>query len=370
MPRRIHYSQVHQTVELEPAPGGLFEDYDKLVGRVAEGGGQSLPRRPSGEGAARGARSALGTACPGPRSPIARSTATCARRAADLHRARRRARRRRLRPLDGRLPAARCATSRANTTPTSATTSSTTCSRSSATCSTPGILNLRPDHTGKTNYNRIKGLLGTLIAARWFRKSGARDSGCSSASTAPRRGAGCTSATTRCAPTSLASPGPTTTAPSASSRSRRFRPAAASTRSRTASSPARPSTRCSRRDGCSNGLRRRPRRRADHDPGAPRGPARAPLPRVDQGRRTPPTSASSGLTGSSGCSTARSRPTFAATSSTSGWASTPRRSKTARSSQTDGERIGPDADHRTQRGADRGPEQAERRPSRDGRQRR
>ena len=35
-----------------------------------------------------------------------------------------------------------------------------------------GILNLRPDASGKTNFNRIKGLLGTLIAARWFRKTG------------------------------------------------------------------------------------------------------------------------------------------------------------------------------------------------------
>src|ERR1022692_2911769 len=35
-----------------------------------------------------------------------------------------------------------------------------------------GILNLRPDSSGKTNFNRIKGLLGTLIAARWFRASG------------------------------------------------------------------------------------------------------------------------------------------------------------------------------------------------------
>ena len=35
-----------------------------------------------------------------------------------------------------------------------------------------GILNLRPDASGKTNFNRIKGLLGTLLAARWFRKTG------------------------------------------------------------------------------------------------------------------------------------------------------------------------------------------------------
>ena len=28
-----------------------------------------------------------------------------------------------------------------------------------------GILNLRPDSSGKTNFNRIKGLLGTLIFA-------------------------------------------------------------------------------------------------------------------------------------------------------------------------------------------------------------
>ena len=41
VPRRIHYSTVHRTVELEPASGGLFESYYKLVGRIAEGGGQA-----------------------------------------------------------------------------------------------------------------------------------------------------------------------------------------------------------------------------------------------------------------------------------------------------------------------------------------
>src|SRR5262249_22180196 len=35
-----------------------------------------------------------------------------------------------------------------------------------------GVLNLKPDASGKTNVNRIKGLLGTLIAARWFRNQG------------------------------------------------------------------------------------------------------------------------------------------------------------------------------------------------------
>jgi len=38
-----------------------------------------------------------------------------------------------------------------------------------------GLLCLRPDHSGKTNHNRIKGLLGTLIAARWYRQTGAND---------------------------------------------------------------------------------------------------------------------------------------------------------------------------------------------------
>ncbi len=34
-----------------------------------------------------------------------------------------------------------------------------------------GLLNLKPDKSGKTNHNRVKGLLGTLIAVRWFRRS-------------------------------------------------------------------------------------------------------------------------------------------------------------------------------------------------------
>ena len=41
LPRRIHYSTVRKTVELEPASGGLFESYYKLVGRVAEGSGEA-----------------------------------------------------------------------------------------------------------------------------------------------------------------------------------------------------------------------------------------------------------------------------------------------------------------------------------------
>ena len=55
----------------------------------------------------------------------------------------------------------------------------------------------------------------------------------------------------------------------------------------------------------------------------------------------PPTSASSGPTGSSGCSTARSRPTSAATSSTSGSASTPPRSRTGQVVAEDGEESVP-----------------------------
>ena len=35
-----------------------------------------------------------------------------------------------------------------------------------------GLLSLQPDQSGKTNHNHVKGLLGTLIAARWFRQAG------------------------------------------------------------------------------------------------------------------------------------------------------------------------------------------------------
>jgi hypothetical protein len=39
-----------------------------------------------------------------------------------------------------------------------------------------GLLSLRPDRSGKPNHGQIKGLIGTLIAARWFRKSGQQGS--------------------------------------------------------------------------------------------------------------------------------------------------------------------------------------------------
>ena len=35
-----------------------------------------------------------------------------------------------------------------------------------------GLLGLRPEHGGKTNQHRIKGLIATVIAARWFRQAG------------------------------------------------------------------------------------------------------------------------------------------------------------------------------------------------------
>ena len=54
IPRRIAYREIHKTVELEPASGGPFEDYDKLVRRLARGR-DLLPRRPSADEAARGA---------------------------------------------------------------------------------------------------------------------------------------------------------------------------------------------------------------------------------------------------------------------------------------------------------------------------
>ena len=38
VPRRIAYREIHKTVELEPASGGPFEDYDNLVRRLAPAG--------------------------------------------------------------------------------------------------------------------------------------------------------------------------------------------------------------------------------------------------------------------------------------------------------------------------------------------
>lgn len=171
MPRRLQYSQVHKTVELEPAPGGLFQAYNKIVGRVSEGGRSSylavhqqqqlrdslqelaekmswvaVADRQVDRDLALGALRVF-TAREGERDVAAFAQSPSAFR-------------RPLREvargynayvtddeLDGLL-------------------------QQLSELLDQGLLNLKPDHTGRTNHNRIKGLLGTLIAARWFRDAG------------------------------------------------------------------------------------------------------------------------------------------------------------------------------------------------------
>lgn len=171
VPRRIHYSTVHKTVELEPAPGGIFESYYKMVGRIAEGSGQAsylavhqeaelrkglgrLARRVSWTvvadrnvdrdldiGALR-----IFSARHGERDVAAFArTATAFRR-----------------PL--REVARRYNTFISNRELDELLTQLSNLLDS-------GLLNVKPDYTGKTNENRIKGLLGTLITARWYRKN-------------------------------------------------------------------------------------------------------------------------------------------------------------------------------------------------------
>lgn len=168
MPRRIQYSQVHGTVDLEPAPGGLFEAYNNVVGRVAEGGKSSYLAVHQAEALRVGLNELTGSV-----SWIAladrqvdrdlllgalrvftaregeRDVAAFARSAAAFRRPLREvARRYNAFISSGELDALLCALSD---------------------LLDQGLLTLRPNQAGQTNHNRIKGLLGTLIAAQWFR---------------------------------------------------------------------------------------------------------------------------------------------------------------------------------------------------------
>ena len=170
VPRRIHYSTVHRTVELEPASGGLFESYYKLVGRIAEGGGQAAYlavhqrkelRENLGALAQRVAWTVVAdrhvdrdlnigalrifTASDGERDVAAFARSTAAFR----------------RPL-------REVARRYNTFITDEELDDLL--RQLSDLLDSGLLNVKPDHTGKVNESRIKGLLATLIAARWYRK--------------------------------------------------------------------------------------------------------------------------------------------------------------------------------------------------------
>jgi hypothetical protein len=170
IPRRIAYREIHKTVELEPASGGPFEDYNKLVRRLAAAGTSYLAVHQQTK--LREALHAVASHIPW--------TAVADRQV----------------DRDLRIGEMRIMTSRDGERDVVGFARSTVPFRRplrdvvreyNAYISNEdlddlleqlsdlldaGILNLKPDASGKTNFNRIKGLLGTLIAARWFRKSG------------------------------------------------------------------------------------------------------------------------------------------------------------------------------------------------------
>jgi len=170
VPRRIAYREMHKTVELEPASGGPFEDYDNLVRRLAPVGSSYLAVHQQKK--LREALHAIASRVPW--------TAVADRQV----------------DRDLSVGEVRIMTTRDGERDVAGFARSTVPFRRplrdvvreyNAYISNEdlddlleqlsdlldaGILNLRPDASGKTNFNRIKGLLGTLIAARWFRKSG------------------------------------------------------------------------------------------------------------------------------------------------------------------------------------------------------
>jgi hypothetical protein len=170
VPRRIAYREIHKTVELEPASGGPFEDYDNLVRRLAPAGTSYLAVHQQTK--LREALHAVASRVPwtaiadrqvdrdlaigGLRIMTARDgdrdVAGFARHTVPFRR-----------PLRDVVREYNAYISNEDLDDLLGQLSD---------LLDAGILNLRPDASGKTNANRIKGLLGTLIAARWFRKSG------------------------------------------------------------------------------------------------------------------------------------------------------------------------------------------------------
>lgn len=174
IPRRIHYSQLHKTVELEPAPGGPFDAYSQLVGRLYQGGGTSYLTVHQNQ-TVRDALTRVAMRAPW----IAVVDRQVDR---DLH-----------------LGSLRIMTARDGTRDLAAFARATSPFRRplrdvvrqyNAFISSEelddllvqlsdlldeGLLSLRPDATGHRNDNYVKGLLGTLIAARWFRTTGTQD---------------------------------------------------------------------------------------------------------------------------------------------------------------------------------------------------
>ena len=173
VPRRIHYSKVNNTIELEPAPGGIFESYRKVVNKISEGSGQSSYLAVHQQEEFRETLNAL-----------AQRVAWIA--VADRHVDR---------DLD--IGALRIYTTTDGERDVAAFARSTTAFRRPlrevargyntyisdeeldallrqlSNLLDSGLLNVKPDHTGKTNESRIKGLLATLITARWYRENAA-----------------------------------------------------------------------------------------------------------------------------------------------------------------------------------------------------
>ena len=172
IPRRIHYSTVYKTVELEPASGGVFESYHKLVGRIAEGSGRAAYLAVHQQGELRKNLRVLAqrvawtvvadrhvdrdlnigalrifTGSDGDRdiAVFARSTAEFRRPLREI------ARHYNTFITDEELDDLLGQLSDLLDT---------------------GLLNIKPDRSGRVNESHIKGLLATLIAARWYRKGG------------------------------------------------------------------------------------------------------------------------------------------------------------------------------------------------------
>jgi len=170
LPRRIAYSGIHKTVELEPSTGGPFKDYDDLKRRLAPAGTSYLTVHQ--EKKVREALHAIATRVPW--TAVADRQVDRDLSIGDL---------RIMTARDGERDVAGFARS---TVPFRRPLRDVVQQYNAFISNEDlddlldqlsdlldsGILNLRPDASGRTNFNRIKGLLGTLIAARWFRTSG------------------------------------------------------------------------------------------------------------------------------------------------------------------------------------------------------
>ena len=170
VPRRIHYSTVHKTVELEPASGGLFESYHKIVERIAEGSGKAACLTVHQQEELRTTLGALAQRTPWivvadrhvdrdlnigalrifTASDRERDVAAFARSTAAFRR-----------PL-------RDVVRQYNTFITDEELDELL--RQLSELLDSGLLSLKPTHDGKVNKSHIKGLLATLIGALWYRR--------------------------------------------------------------------------------------------------------------------------------------------------------------------------------------------------------